>query len=257
MFGNLCSTFGPDNLHVHLKSPDEVTPLSIDVWVDKLRYCSDPRADWVIDGLKNGFKVGHTGGNLISASQNMPWALSNSEVVDNYILKELKRGSIAEPFSCQPIPDLHFNRFGLIPKQSPNDWRMIIDLSYPEGKSVNDFIPDGEASVIYSSIDDAISMIIRSGKSALMAKFDIKSAYIIIPIHFEAWHLFGMRWRDNIFIDLCLAFGLRSACRIFTDFADILEWIIKFCAFIWFLIHYLDDFFHVCPFQFNYVSRLP
>ena len=51
-FGNLCSTSGPDNLHVHLKSPGEVTPLNIDVWVDKLRFCSDPRADWVIDGLK-------------------------------------------------------------------------------------------------------------------------------------------------------------------------------------------------------------
>ena len=172
--------------------------------------------------------MGHTGGNLISGSQNMPSALSNSEVVDNYILKELKRGSIAGPFSCQPIPDLHFNRFGLIPKQSPNDWRIIIDLSYPEGNSVNDFIPDNEASVTYSSIDDAISMIIRCGKGALMAKFDIKSAYRIIPIHAEARHLFGMRWHDKIFIDLCLAFGLRSAFQIFTDFADILEWILNF-----------------------------
>ena len=56
-----------------------------------------------------------------------------------------------------------------------------------------------------------------------------------------------MRWRDKIFIDLCLAFGLRSACLIFNNFADILEWILKFCAFIWFLIHYLDDFFMCTP----------
>ena len=90
-FGNLCSTFGPDSLHVHLKPPGEVTPLNIDVWVDALLYYSDPRAYWVIDGLKNGFKVGYTGGNLISASQNMPSALSHAEVVDNHILKELKR----------------------------------------------------------------------------------------------------------------------------------------------------------------------
>ena len=231
-FENLCSTFGFDNLHVHLKPPGEVTPLNIDVWVDKLRYCDDPKAVWVIDGLKNGFKVGYNGGNLISASQNMPSALSHPEVVDNYIIKELKRGSLAGPFSCEPIPDLHINRFGLIPKQTPNDWRMIIDLSYPEGNSVNDFIPDSEASVTYSSIDDAISMIIKCGKGALMAKFDIKSAYRIIPIHPDVRHLFGMRWRDKIFIDLCLAFGLRSACQIFNNFADILEWILKFCAFI-------------------------
>ena len=49
---------------------------------------------------------------------------------------------------------------------------MIIDLSYPEGNSVNDFIPDSEASVTYSSIDNAISTIIKCGKGALIAKFD-------------------------------------------------------------------------------------
>ena len=120
---------------------------------------------------------------------------------------------------------------------------MIIDLSYPEGNSVNDFIPDSEASVAaYSSIGDAISMIIRCGKGTLMVKFDIKSGYRIIVIHSKAWHLFEMCWRDKIFIDLCLAFGLHSTCQIFTDFVDILEWIPKFCAFIWFLINYLDDF---------------
>ena len=50
-----------------------------------------------------------------------------------------------------------------------------------------------------------------------------------------------------IFIDLCLAFGLRSACRIFNDFADILEWILKYWALIQFLLHYLDDFFLTGP----------
>ena len=92
---------------------------------------------------------------------------------------------------------------------------MILDLSYPEGNSVNDFIPDSEASVAtYSSVDDAISMIIRCGKGTLMAKFDIESAYRIIVKHSKAWHLFGMCWHDKIFIDLCLAFGLHSTCQI-------------------------------------------
>ena len=56
-----------------------------------------------------------------------------------------------------------------------------------------------------------------------------------------------MRWRKNIFIDLCLAFGLRSACRIFNDFSDTFKWILKFCAFILFLIHHLDDLFLTGP----------
>ena len=80
-----------------------------------------------------------------------------------------------------------------------------------------------------------------------MAKFDIKSAYRILPIHPEDRFLFGMKWRDKILIDLCLAFGLRSACKILNNFADILASILKFWGFILFLIHYLDDFFPVAP----------
>ena len=44
-----------------------------------------------------------------------------------------------------------------------------------------------------------------------------------------------------------MASGLASACRIFNDFADILEWNLKFWALIEFLLHYLDDFFLTGP----------
>ena len=56
---------------------------------------------------------------------------------------------------------------------------MIIDLSFPDGNNVNDFIPDSEATVKYTSVDDAVALIIKCGRGALMAKFDIKSAYQI------------------------------------------------------------------------------
>ena len=82
---------------------------------------------------------------------------------------------------------------------------------------------------------------------AVMVKFDIKSACGILPIHTSDPFLFGMRWRKKIFIDLCLAFGLRSECRIFNDFSDTFKWILKFCDFIFFLIHCLDYFFLTCP----------
>ena len=177
----------------------------------------------------------------------MPSARAHGHVVVEYLAKELKRGSIAGPFLAPPVHKLHFNRFGLVPKSETGQWRMIIDLSFLSGVSVNDGIPDSEAHVKFSSVNDAIDMIIRCGRSCLMAKFDIKAAYRILPIHLEDRFLFGMKWREKIFIDLCLAFGLRSACKIFNNFADILAWILKFWGFTWFLIHYLDDFFLVAP----------
>ena len=47
----------------------------------------------------------------------------------------------------------------------------------------------------------------------------------------------------QFFIDLYLAFGLRSACRIFSDFADILQWILQNWVLIEFLLNYFNDFF--------------
>ena len=79
---------------------------------------------------------------------------------------------------------------------------MIIDLFFPWGSSVNDFVPDSEASVKYTSVDDAIAIIMRCGRGAIMAKFDITFAYRILPIHTSDRSLFGMLWKNLIFIDL-------------------------------------------------------
>ena len=65
------------------------------------------------------------------------------------------------------------------------------------------------------------AMIIKCGCGALMTKFNIKSPYRILPIHTSDRSLFGMLWENLIFIDLCLAFGLRSASYILNDFAVI------------------------------------
>ena len=51
-----------------------------------------------------------------------------------------------------------------------------------------------------------------------------------------------MQWRGNYFVDMALAFGLRSAPYIFLSVADLAEWILKENYDIGFLLHYLDDF---------------
>ena len=75
-----------------------------------------------------------------------------------------------------------------------------------------------------------------------MAKVDVKSAYRNIPVHPEDRWLMGMRWRETLFVDTALPFGLRSAPKIFTTaIADAVEWISREEG-VQFVIHYLDDF---------------
>lgn len=56
----------------------------------------------------------------------------------------------------------------------------------------------------------------------MLVKVDIAHAFRI-PVHADDHHLLGMRWNDEIFIDLTLPFGLRSSPKIFTTVADALE----------------------------------
>lgn len=72
---------------------------------------------------------------------------------------------------------MHVSQFGVISKSEPGKWQLILDLSSPEGGSVNDGVSRELCSVSYMSIDEVAAQVIRLGKGALMAKFDLKSAY--------------------------------------------------------------------------------
>ena len=197
-----------------------------------------------LQGLTHGFRIGYTGprGDLKSTKRNLQSALYHPEVVDQYLATEVRENRIAGPFPSGTIPAAHISRFGVIPKaHQPNKWRLIVDLSHPQGKSVNDGIPKELCSMTYITIDDAVQRIMGLGRGTLMAKIDIKSAFRLIPVHPADRHLLAMAWRDVIYIDTCLPFGLRSAPKLFNILADLLEWILKHLG-VTFVLHYLNDF---------------
>ena len=64
-------------------------------------------------------------------------------------------------------------------------------------------------SIQYIKMDDIIKMVSKFGSGALMAKFDIDSAYRNIAIHPSDRHLLDLKWRNAYYIDLALPFGPR------------------------------------------------
>lgn len=228
-----------------------VSPIRVDRLELELRGHPDQaKVAYVISGLRNGFHLGfHSSSiSLKSATSNMPSALLQPSIIDSYLQTELHKGRIAGPFPIPPLPNLHTSRFGVIPKKhQPGKWRLILDLSSPVGASVNDGIPKDAFSVQYMSVDDIIDGIMTYGRGTLMAKFDIESAYRIVPVHLDDRFLLGMQWRGHFFIDLALPFGLRSAPYIFSTVADLLEWIVRRNYHVAFLKHYLDDFHTLGP----------
>ena len=137
---------------------------------------------------------------------------------------------------------IHCSAFGVIPKKhKPNKWRLIVDLSAPEGHSINDGISKELASLSYVSVDDVVACALKEGKGALLAKMDVKQAYRNIPVHPSDRACLGMSWEGMVYVDTVLPFGLCSAPLIFSAVADALQWIMMRKG-VRLLFHYIDDF---------------
>ena len=70
-----------------------------------------------------------------------------------------------------------------------------MDPSSPHGSSINDYISKEEFSLHYATFDQALSLVARYGKDALMAKLGIKHAFRLCPVHLEDRELLGIHWQ--------------------------------------------------------------
>ena len=169
-------------------------------------------------------------------------AYENPQPVDEYLQTELASGRIVGPFLPHQLKGAQVSSFGVIPKANqPGKWRLILDLSSPYQQSVNDGIPRELCSMRYVTIDDAVEKILSVGQGCLLAKLDVEHAYRNIPVHPDDRPLLAMRWKEGLYVDTVLPFGLRSAPKIFSAVADALEWILLGQG-VSLLLHYLDDF---------------
>ena len=198
---------------------------------------------YILAGLRDGFRIGFNYGSHTyrSCKGNMASATEQAHVVRDYLATELAEGRVVGPLSSPWSHSIHVSRFGVIPKGSSGKWRLILDLSSPEGASVNDGIDKTLCSLSYATVDEAASQVVRLGRGALMAKVDIKTAYRLVPIHPDDRLLLGMQLEGAIYMDTVLPFGLRSAPKIFNAIADTLEWVCRSEG-VAYMLHYLDDF---------------
>ena len=228
-----------------------ICPLNRTVWEQELKAHPDPQfAEYILAGIQYGFRIGfsRSAGKLRDCGSNMISAMEHPQVVDDYLANEIglqRMNSI--PSAALSSMQCHISPFGVIPKKSkPGKWRLSVDLSSPQGFSVNDGIDKQTCSVSYVSIDDVVSCILELGQGAEMAKIDIKQAYRNIPVHPDDRGLLCVQWGGKVLVDKVLPFGLRSAPIIFTAVADALQWIIQKRG-VEHLFHYLDDYITVGP----------
>ena len=88
-----------------------VTPLSLPAWQHMLRrHPYKGYVAFILQRLGEGFRIGvDDKQHFESARRNMPSAIKNQQVINEYISSEVEKGN---PFGKAVAPKVHINRFG-------------------------------------------------------------------------------------------------------------------------------------------------
>ena len=218
-----------------------VTPVNRHILALRLKGYDKIKTSYLLKGFITCFKLGFVGIQKVRMSTNLRSALENPHVVSQKLEIE-KQNRIAGPFNEIPLPNFSVSPIGLVSKKQPGKFRIIHHLSYPASGSINDSIPDSDATVHYASTDDAISVLNKLGPGCVLSKVDIQSAFKIIPVHPEDHNLLGFKWEGKFYYDRTLPMGCRSSCAIFETFSTAVEWIAKGIINPGGMVHILDDF---------------
>ena len=168
--GQLDSCIPPKrNLLAGLRSI--VTPLAWETWDARLAWHPDQRfRQYVVSGIRDGFNIRFDYQRLLKSSKrNMPSVSSQPQAIREYMADKCAVGHILGPLKAESVPGLQVNKFGLISKKIPGEWRLIVDLSSPEGYSVNDGVYNHLCSLKYISVDDALA-VIRAGPGSSLGQ---------------------------------------------------------------------------------------
>ena len=112
------------------------TPVRSNILESYLLDYDDHERLFLCSGFKHGFRIPISYNVLPRICRNHPSALDNKEHVTAKIEHELEMNRIVGPFDTLPS-NLVCSPLALIPKKETGKFRLIHDLSYPKGDSVN------------------------------------------------------------------------------------------------------------------------
>lgn len=211
--------------------------------------------DTLIDYIEYGVPIGYEGKR--ESLENPNWASVGKfkEATLKNFKDDVDRGRMMGPFSSPPLPNFVVSPLGAFQRKRSGKVRIIHDLSWPPGRSVNDGIDPDQCSLQYMTVDDVARACdsYRPG-IAHMAKLDLKDAFKHIVVRPSDWHLLGSVWdpaqfglegEKEYYFSTVLEFGCRSSPKLFDMFADALNYIMTKRGASPDTQHYMDDYITV------------
>ena len=149
----------------------------------------------ICDFLEFGWPLGHTNQTLpVFDLRTHRGALTFPSAVKEYISSDISLGRVAGTFADPPFHDgFVVSPLNTVAKRDSNERRVIVDLSWPCGSSVNDGIPSGYflgelLELNYPIIDAIVSAIASLSRGCILYKRDLRKAYRQFPIDPYDYH---------------------------------------------------------------------
>ena len=216
--------------------------MNIRAWKDLLGDYWDQQ---LIQCLEFGFPLGFN--RLCSLKHdkvNHKSAVEFPQDVEKYIQEERSFGAIIGPFEKAPIENLHYSPFMTRHKPNSDTRRVILDLSWPRGDSVNAGVEkDGylgaDFKLTFPSIDDLTKELVKIGKGAHIFKVDVSRAFRHLNVDPGDFDLLGLSW-NGTYIDTRIPFGSRHGSQFMQRTSDAVRHIMRQRDVS--VINYIDDF---------------
>ena len=231
----------PNRLGARITLP---SGLNLQAWEEDLVSYHDKE---VCEFLRYGWPVGYTASHPpVSADTNPASALPYAKQIQDFVDNELALGGVVGPFPGQPfVPWTHTAPIITQPKRDSTDRRIILDLSHPEGSSVNAGITKNcfegcHRPYTLPSVEDLATRVQYLGPSCFVWKADMARAYRQLRTDVGDLPLLGFKVNGLTYIDLCPSFGCRLSSMACQRTTAAVTYLMRNKGF-WTLA-YLDDF---------------
>jgi hypothetical protein len=180
------------------------------------------RLDRVIDRLRSGADIGCTGiFRSPSQSDNSKDSYRNGRQVTDAIAAWIHKKFVYGPVAEDDLPATAKVNCILTREKPDGTVRIILNLSSPEGLSVNEGINIDDFPATMSSTEAWLRVLNKAGKGCWISKTDWADAYKHVAVKKSDQDLQWFEWGGRYFKELMLIFGSASSAGIFDDAAKI------------------------------------
>ena len=202
----------------------------------------------VVEWLKYGWPTGRlpTLPDPDTTFSNHKGGTDHLEHLTKYAQKELGKQAIMGPYNKIPFTaKVGISPLSTRPKKNSTERRVILDLSFPEGASINDGIQKDyymgmAAKLTFPKVDDLACRIFQLRGNCCLFKIDLSRYFRQVPLDPGDYSLIGYMIDGKIYFDKVLPMGMRSAPYIAQRITNAIAHIHKEMEF--FILNYVDDF---------------